>query len=270
MFFWFKKKKIILDMFTDDYFAYEYCKPLPANKHYPEWVKDLNNERVTLKQCVGFTELYKNSFIFPFWNTLTLINLKTNNSTVVNNDINHEFFSSEKIAITQHPRFQFNGLLSGGSNIRNIKLISPWLFKSKKYLQFLWHAPLWNYELLNNFHLLPAIVDFKYNLDTNINFIYDSNIINDTLVITPNTPLVMLTPLITDINEVELRYHLIEKTMFNSMKHAGNYRIYTDHNNDQFNLSLSKIYKLKKKFVDNCDEKEEKIKKCPFGFGKKY
>ena len=50
--FWFKKKEHIIDCFTTDPYALEYCKLTPAVRHYPEWFKrlpgmvDVNNQLI--------------------------------------------------------------------------------------------------------------------------------------------------------------------------------------------------------------------------------
>ena len=262
MFFWFKKKKIVLDCFTYDNFAYEYCKPANSLKYLPQWYIDLpgsfkkgdhRGDVHTIKHCIGFSDLFKKSITIPFWNTLKL--------TVGNKEhgFNWKYKDDKTISrhgISHHHDLQYNNFRD--NNVGHFKIASPWGFKTNKFVQFTWHEPVWNY---NNFkvNLLPAVIDFKYQHNTEINFIYQFTKNKDEyldIIFKPRDPLVMLTPL-SDEN-IEIKTHLISQnehdTKFTSLRQEPEF----------FNKSPRHLYKMKKHF-----QEEVESKKCPFGFGKK-
>ena len=74
MFFKFIKNKIVLDCFTARADVFEHSKIARASEYVPQWWKSLpkpeisfekiaKNEVSNMKGCVGFTELFKNSFV---------------------------------------------------------------------------------------------------------------------------------------------------------------------------------------------------------------
>ena len=268
MFFWFKKKKIILDCFTDNRFAYEYCKIAPAIHYYPEWYEDLPafitpkkimQNTPSLRHCVGFTELYKKSFIIPYWTTSTILVDKVN-KTIRTKSIDQDTLFSD------HDLNQINGFCNQPANnttVGHLKFLSPWWIKSNKFVQFTWHNCTWGMDKLYDLLALPAVIDFKYNRSTEINMVLDFNTAKDTMMYEPGTPLVMLTPL-TD-ESIEIRTHYVNDSKIN-ISRLRTFQL------DPLTDNRRKLYQLKKKFinkVDKINEIEENDKKCPFGFGKR-
>jgi hypothetical protein len=262
MFFWFKKKKIVLDCFTQDKFAYEYCKIDKAVDFYPRWWQDLSTVTTehndpplldksifpvgTMKICKGFTSLYTNSFIIPSWE-----------------EVRFEIYQGEwkwqtnrlPHGITNHLNAQFKNFVDPGEYL-HFKFNSPWHLKTNRFVNFAFIDPVWNRKNLLDYVVLPGVVDFKYQPSTSINIMVKNSDILKTIDIHVGDPLLCITPLTDD--KVELRHHYVEPTesleaVIPSLGLAAKWE----------NI---KRYSQRKKFIDKLDEKN---KQCPFGFGKK-
>jgi len=268
MFFWFKKKKIVLDCFTHDFFAYEYCKPNNSIRYLPQWYVDLpgsfNKETgdvTTIKHCIGFSELYKKSITIPFWDTIKItfgmrgegFKWSYPQDIQVSDDLNR--------LVTEHPTIQYNNFR--GNSPGHFKLSSPWAFKTSKFVQFTWHEPVWNNSSYA-YYALPAVIDFKYQHNTEINFMFKYNdqpgVYTD-IIFKPRDPLVMLTPLSDE--KIEIKTHLITFkeyiSNYNSLRQSP----------QATNKSPRHLYKMKKKLKEDLFNEQKNEKKCPFGFGKK-
>lgn len=258
MLFNFKKKEYIIDCFTSDAFAFEYCKIMPATKYYPEWFKQLsllvdhNGKSIpTLKHCNGFIELYRNSFVIPFWSTSII---KINSIE----DPGYNYINSSNIPVSEHVSQQWSGYLPE-QNVGHMKITSPWHFKGKDFIQFHWGEPTWNNKRLDDFTVLPAVIDFKYNHDVVINILFDYRDKERFITLELGRPLVMLTPLVSDDITVKLKCHLISEAEME--KYNSNMRM------THFPGYFERRYNKKKKFIDEFENRKES--KCPFGFGKK-
>ena len=85
MFFFFKRKKIVVDCFTDNYSINELFPIQTANNFYPDWWKNLPKtydamnkwglrvSQSTMKKCPAIIDLYKTGFIMPLWSDLQIL-----------------------------------------------------------------------------------------------------------------------------------------------------------------------------------------------------
>ena len=262
--FWFKKKEHIIDCFTTDPYALEYCKLTPAVRHYPEWFKrlpgmvDVNNQLIpSIQHCHGFKDLYKNSFMIPYWSST---HIKIN--TIENPGYRYE--SVSVVNIDEHPLQQISGYLPE-QKIGHMKIMTPWLLKSKDLIKFHLSEPIWNSNRLNDFTIVPGILDFKYQHSLNINILFEYREKERFVNFEPGMPVVMLTPLVNDNVTVKMVCHQI--TEAEASKYNGNVRISSFKPGNPGNFES--LYLKKKKFLDRHEENIIQDKKCPFGFGKK-
>jgi len=247
LFFWFKKKEIVLDCFTDSQSVYEFAKPDFAYKFFPDWYLELKKtavhkgiERRTIKNCQGFRRYYAaNTIILPFPGMVT-IDLGTNKNpyySYISND--------DKISISEHLNVQFNKTLN--NEYADLKFKIPWYFKTNKFIEFFWSDPVWNRNNILDYSVLPAIVDYKYQFATEVNFIVKYGDVKKTLNFTMGEPLVMLAPL-SECN-IKIKHHIIDTAKYNSL--VG------------FTASNKQAYKLKQEIIQAAD-KRDAMKKCPF------
>lgn len=250
----FKKSKIVLDCFTSNEIVYDTAKINYATKYYPEWWKQtpsqINDQFNTIKHCRAFIDYFKTGIVIPSWFELAveffgntdpenrLFSLKYSND-FVDTSQSHDSIQFEKFAL---------------SNGKNIKLQSPWAFRTNKSVNFTWTQATWSMRnSLSTVALLPAVMDFKYQHHTHINFMLMSPETHSVVNIPALTPLVVLHPL-TD-KKIEIKNHLISKNEYNRI-FAVEHLILNKNLKDE-----TKEYEKKKELI----HKIENINKCPFG-----
>ena len=263
--FWFKRKKIVLDCFTSDIFTYENAKIDYASKFIPKWWKELpqvelSSNDTNMKYCRGFTELYKNSFIMPFWGTLQIEVHDISDGIISTNwysnfTIDH---ARKGDALEYHKRNQFKDFVD--DKYTQVKIISPWYLTSKSKTNFMFSDPLWNRSDLTAYSILPGIVDFKFNNTTNVNIMIEHGTEKRIITFFPGDPVAMITPVTED--EIDLRNHL-ESSEFINSRFSTTSRFALE---GFKGIKYKSAYNLRKNFME---EKEERDKsKCPFGFKK--
>lgn len=216
MFFWFKKKPVVLDCFTSHLYCYDRFPITKATKHIPQWYKNLSKgnytdpnkpHQITMKNCSGFIDYFSNSFAIPMWD-YAHFRADSENVDIV----------CESVRIDEHPRHQYEGFLN--STYRHIKINTPWLIHSKSKVKFIQTRPLWCCEPRHQPERIlhaQGVTDFYYQNSTNFNgFIKKPEPGESARVITlePGTPLVFYTPL-EDVN-ITLKLHLIKEDEYNS------------------------------------------------------
>lgn len=223
MFFWFKRKEVVIDLFTYDFEVYEKFKIKPSKYHFPEWWKKLpsydlpagaimkDRRQLNMRYCSGFIDFYKQSLALPMWRQVEF-KITTDN---------YEWVSNEDITIVAPNKEQFAGLLPE-HNLNICKINTPWAFSSKKN----------NIDLLivdnifskpsPNFIAAPGILPGSPGGVLNIIFIVKHTESEETFTYAVNEPLVHFVPL-TD-KKVRLKYHMIEFKKFDMLynKHSTN------------------------------------------------
>jgi hypothetical protein len=259
MFFIFKKKKLILDCFTTNNNAYEYAPISKAIKYLPDWWKntpkevDVGGEKNigTIKSCSAFIDFYKNGIVLPSWFEMEVT------INPVNSDMYWTYTTSDPNTMLEnfhHSIPQFQGFAE--QNMSNLKINSPWRFRTNRSVNFAWTAPLWNNKQINPYlQILPGCLNFHYQNATHINYCVINDDKSHTVSITPKMPLAMLHPLTED--EVEIKNHLVSDTEWNKI--SSIYSLFLRHTPS---LRHS-LYKRKKEIINS-----ENKSKCPFGFGK--
>lgn len=259
--FWFKRKKIVLDCITSNPFVYEYAKISKAVKCYPDWwlnLPKINADddigKVNMKYCKGFTDLYLNSIIIPFWGNLVVQPSKDKKMFKWNSDFNiPKIKGGENIEV--HTQELYEGFID--DRFQHFKLMSPWCIKANKNTKFLLHDSMWNRRDLSEYFMLPGVVDFKYQNGCNINLMFEYKDTNKNISFTPAHPVAMLTPLSEE--DVEIKNHLVSDQEFE--RHNSLSKIFFS----MFNNPIKK-YNTNKSFIDKHHKRSEP--KCPFGFGK--
>jgi hypothetical protein len=269
--FFFKKKEIVLDCFTHVPYAYDYAKIDSSLNYIPEWFKntpkvekDENGnqipELVTIKNCVAFIELYKKGIVIPSWFSMDL---------KINTDSNTEkqpveWEASNDMVHTRNSHHPDQFKRYAGPHGGNVKISSPWAFKTQEEIYFTWTQPTWS---LRNFTgsltLLPAVVNYKYNHSTEINYFVEEKPQVQELTIPPLTPLVMLHPMTE--RTVVIKNHLVTLDEFNRIH--GVHRMFF-HRGGKDSMGL---YQAKKKIIERVESQNEQTNsKCPYTAAKKF
>lgn len=222
--FFLKKKKIVLDCFTDDICVYTYHSIKKASAYFPKWWKSLPKtfdviegtqtiQQSTIKRCDGILSLYQKGYVLSAWSD---IQIKSKDNTF-------EYYFAK---VHENPNLELvsnHDKLSFGSQFdpkMHLKLMSPWLFREKTGCQFSWNPVLWNHpESWNDYTILPGVIDFKHQFATHINLFLEPN--REKIFIEAGQPLVHIIPL-TD-KEVEFKCHLVETKDLEKLSKLSNY-----------------------------------------------
>ena len=240
--FWFKKPKIVIDCFTNSETIITTSPIDFAIKYAPDWWLNLPNSfemdgtfwpSPTMKGCTGFTEYYRKSIAIPLWCDLAL--------AVKDNELYWQFADQSTNSIN-HPPQQY-GNFWPTDEYRHLKIDTPWIFRTKENIDWVWTSPSYNMKDLDKFTILPGITNFSYVGTPNINMMF--NLKNERKLILPvNHVLVHLTPMTE--RKIEIKRHLLDSKEYEKM------------NNDIHpKISFSGVYGKTKKL-------KEKHKKCPF------
>ena len=250
--FWFKRKEIVVDAFTTHRSVYELYKPDRTIKFFPEEIKAIPNyyEEVdestkitrtkgTIRKCIGLIYYYKTGFIIPMW-TDFICQPKT------------AMTKETAIAMVQmpfyyntHDRKQYPGMFQ---DYIHVKLTSPWLFREKTGVKFMWNSPIWNlHNHLKHFTVVPAVISFNYQCQTNVNIFIDKN--SENFTIESGTPIAHITPITEHM--VTIKHHLVDEKEYSKIGIP-----------DDFSTLRPERYSRWVK------ENQKSENKCPFGFGK--
>jgi len=238
--FLFKKKKIILDCFTYNSSAYEYGKIERASKFYPDWWKNTPRElsknsksgTANIKTCTGLIENYQYGVMLPLWSDL---NISING---VDKTCRWEFADGTS-RIESHGPAQWDKYADPNTNI-HLKMLTPWMFKCKEDVPFMYMRPYWNYQPFSSISVPTGIINFKYQHSPNFNMFINSTL-DAHIELKHGDPLAHMIPI--DNREVTIHNHLIDDKEYN--------KIFTK-------LSFDGNYNTVKKLM------QEKESKCPF------
>lgn len=248
--FWFKRKKIVVDCFTQSASVYGLYKPQEAIKFIPDGWKTLPKsvkvkpyeqqdpesrievDSATLKKCIGFINLFRNGFIIPNWCDVKV---------EIKSDGNFTYHAGGDFFANQHPNFQKWQELY--EDYGHAKFASPWLLHEKSGVQFTWNQCDWHKtDVIDKFKIVSGVVDYKYQHQTNINMFIKKNTV---LEFNAGEPMVHLIP-ISD-REIQIKTHLLDPAEFIKINRRP--------------IHYMNQYNTWKKTLDANS-------KCPFGFGK--
>jgi len=171
MIFLFSKKKIVLDCFTSDEQLLQTAPVTSAIKQIPTWWKTLPVSRFvgndffphpTMKNCVGVVDYYKNSVALPMWSDLAI--------KVADSNYSWQYADRKSVAEIQDLGAEATGFLP---SYGNLKLISPWAFKTKEDVSWVCSQPIYNFSMHNvGVIVAPGVLNFLHQHYTNINMMF--------------------------------------------------------------------------------------------------
>ena len=244
MFHFFKKTEYIHDCFISEENSHllDFSPIKKATNFHPSWWKKLPikatidgnaGDFATMKTCSGYVELYKKSYVIPLWSEFKI--------DIIDFEIFNWQFADRKTVAKPHPRPQFAGF---ADNYIHLKFESPWFIKSKHGVQWLYHQPTYNTLPNNKFHIPPGIFNFKYQIETNLQILFDANN-RKTINLDVNEPMVMLTPLTE--NPIKFVNHVVTKNELFSLQNKNTQILFFTNN-----------------YRKTTEKKKEKESKCPF------
>lgn len=173
-----------------------------AKDAYPNWFKRLktpsNRDRsdANVKVCPGLTDLYNNSLIINSWQDYE-ITVNSNGSVLIKCP-NHEFSAVSHTIASQ--------AAGAWPNYVNVKLTSPWFLTSTDSTFWLMTAAIWSQSTPSQYVIVPGVLEFKIQNQTNINLLFPILDHNKTYTIKAGDPLVTLTPMSSNAINLNLKY----------------------------------------------------------------
>lgn len=214
--FFVKKSEIVLDCFTDVAHVYDNAKINHAHKFFPEWFKNtpkihgqaegkIDPNMTSIKNCVGLKDFYIKGIAIPSWFTMRL----TVNPIGVDPAWQWESSHSDMLTDNSHHQDAFKGFAKDTGH--NLKVSSPWFFRTKEEIYFTWTQPTWGQRswLDNRVSILPAVINFYYQHATEINLFLVQEEYKQEINIDPLEPLVILHPM-TEKNVI-IKTHLVDE-----------------------------------------------------------
>ena len=217
--FFHRTPEIQLDCFTASNETYMTTPIVRASKAFPDWWQKLDPytptfyetpenpyhlkkyEEMTARDCYAIVELYKKGIILENWCDISF-------------KVHDGYYNYWCAGNTQKPEDHSKKQLGGSfPNHHHIKLISPWVFKEKTGVKFLWLGAEWS---LDNFEIkvLPGVINFDIISPVNVNFMFPVR--NGTFMLPVGNPLVHIVPL--SENKLKVHNHLVTKPEFDKLK----------------------------------------------------
>jgi len=248
--FFIKKNEIVLDCFTHLPHVYDLAKINHATNYVPAWWQKmpgiLNDEHASIKHCTAFKDFFKEGIVIPSWFEMNLKIYKSGDEKWFDWETSNDSVTTDN---SHHP-YQFSGF--AGESGKNIKITSPWAFKTQENINWVWSKPTWNMrDYLDSIELLPGVVNYKYQHATEINFFIQNKEHVQEINIPPLTPLVILHPM--SEKKIIIKNHLVDKEEW--FRIFGLDRLFFKRNS----LDAVKFWNTKKKLATQI----EKIN-CPY------
>lgn len=257
-----EEEPIYLDCYTYSHYAYNHAKIDYGRKFFPEWFKVLNKNALssdaTMKNCEAFANYYSKGIVIPLWGELDV----TIHALKETDDENSRIFSWQSSNgdfdfTSRHGQDQFAGF--GNGNTHNLKIEAPWGFKTTEPIHFVWSQPTWSQpKTFHDVAGLPAVIQFKSQAFTNINFMFEQNAEERKFNFQPLTPMAMLHPMTE--RRVEIRNHLVSPDAYERITRRGGGMLLNAQNLAGESFSIAEQHSRKRKFWDKADE----LNKCPF------
>lgn len=219
--FWLKKKKIVIDAFTDNDIVATH--PITeSSKNLPVWYKKLKPtievsgdghtlNIPTFKRCDGFSDLVRNSFTIQMWADLSF-------HTDSEGRYNWKYPSNQfNFGVDQHPDFLME---SAYAPLVHVKILSPWYLRETKGINFYQTQAFYSFNGFGGDVLIPpGVVNYKYQQSTHINMFLARN---KTYMFNAGQPMMYLVPMTED--KVEIKTHVVSTAEYKRITNmsAGN------------------------------------------------
>lgn len=246
--FFFKKKPIILDCYTSDSPVKNYAAPKYAAGVMPDWWKSLEKDiaipeaasrMATIKRCTGVHMMVKSSLVLPMWCDFDL-----QLGPIGTTEYKYKF-AGVPAKLVEHPPAQ-RGAYLPNANYQHLKIITPWRLKCRENIQWMISQATWSYEKPDEVFVPPAVVDFKYQCDVNVNAFFVRKNYTHSMLIPYGQPLVYITPL--SDRAVDIRTHLVSTeeldalTLGPRLKFVNNYRTVLNAANEKSKCPFSGVF----------------------------
>jgi hypothetical protein len=227
--FFFVRKKVVIDCYIDNEIMAEAYPIRKAIKYTPDWWTKLEGVKQmllpnglaqpfsTVKKCLGFTELYKSSWMLPMWSDFIIETDQEGRYRYAFPTSNHDWTD-----VRSHNPDQYTGAFT---NYTHIKLNNPWLlFDTKKTNTSFMFTPA-DWSLVDSYpdiRPMIGIIDFVRGNGANVNLLLPKK--QNRIELKANTPLMHFIPLTE--REVEFKTHVVTTAEYKELRKKNEPRFY--------------------------------------------
>lgn len=218
-------EEVILSAYTNDALVFENFQISDASHYYPNWWKNIpakvyrndapyaspSYELPTMRQCAGFIELYKKSFVYPLWADLE-INVEGDENSGA---YNYRFGFDYEYPLQSHGPHERGSFLPPEKYV-HIKTPPVWALTTSEALNWVTFGASWNQEdTLNKLFFFPGMEDYSLNHSTTWQFMVEN--VEQSIFLPAGTPLVHMVPLTSRPVRVESHF---DPDMFSYLSRA--------------------------------------------------
>lgn len=220
MIFFIKRNVINVDLFTSHDAVFQHARPKKAASFMPDWWKNTPNTQYednklrpthTIKTCTGFLDLYASGFIHPLWSDLNI---------EINPDGTYRYLYADGVSgIHDHKPHQFPGS-PFSENYVQLKLLSPWIAKTKDPAKWLFVPPVWNGVGIENMHIAHGVMPLNViPSPLHINMFFKKQETSVIHKLPFGLPIAHIIPL--SDKAIKFHYHLIDEVQLNKLKYQS-------------------------------------------------
>lgn len=222
--FWFKKKKIVLDCFTDVAAVHKLFPVDRARKFIPDWWKQiplthqgqrpmsqtLSIEEPSIRMCPAINEHFMNGVIMPAFAEL-----------IIQRDAQTGKAECMAAAATWGEPVQHNPKdMENKKDLLHWKFSTPWLFRESTGIKWHWVQPAWHQRDPLNHWMVPGFIEFKHQHTVQINMMIPRG---KRIHFNAGDPVIQMIPLTDNQNQVEVKNHLVDAS---EMEKLATYKPY--------------------------------------------
>ena len=172
------QKTIVLRAFTATPRLAEILPPIAVAECPPQWWKGLKPEThlvnprsakssiPTIKRCYALQHLFGRAIGLRLWQDINIA--VPQDAAIIAEGVSRHVPSVGM----SHPAFQFAGAFA--PTLRHYKLHSPWLFVCDRASHFAWMSAFYHRIDPSAFHVMPGVVEFRYQHGTHINLLINT------------------------------------------------------------------------------------------------
>lgn len=192
MFFIKKKKKLTFHAYGPIGQLVDLFPPVLMEENLPSWYKPLPADLgygLTVKHCAGLKDLFPKTIVMPLWADYEI------KTSLMNQPEVRTSFSPPggPPSVSHSLDHQVTGAWPAYSNI---KFSSPWMFWCDEPISCLVTQAVWHQKDPSELQVVPGILEFRHQHQTNINTIIRKDAaLEDPIIIRAGTPMIYITPL---------------------------------------------------------------------------
>jgi hypothetical protein len=208
-----KKSNIVVDFFTETHIEPGINAPDKAIKFLPQWWRELPGDHLqgltpsaNLRKCPGFIDYFRSSIALPMWSDLVL-------SVEAEGSPHYAYqYADRKSSVEVHEQSQ-RGVYLPETKYQNVKLINPWVARTKQNVQWVFSQPTWCFLEPQKVIVPSGILCLKDQHELNVNMIVpraagETTVLNFAV----GQPLAFLTPM-SDA-QVLVKHHQVDAQEF--------------------------------------------------------